>query len=103
MSPKETFVIRLRRHRQRNRVSLQAIAKETNVKVEMLEALERNDLSEWPRGVYARAWVRAYASAIGLDPIRCAEPREFHPQIDQEIAAVAPVGKLLELFEQLFH
>jgi hypothetical protein len=69
MSPQETFVIRLRRHRQRNRVSLQAIAKETNVKAEMLEALERNDLTEWPRGVYARAWVRAYASAIGLDPI----------------------------------
>jgi hypothetical protein len=26
-------------------------------------------LSGWPRGLYARAWVRAYASAIGLDPI----------------------------------
>ena len=69
MNPQETFLFRLRRHRQRNRVSLDAIASASNVKVEQLEALERNDLTEWPRGLYARAWVRAYASAVGLDPI----------------------------------
>lgn len=69
MNPQETFVIRLRRHRERNRVPLDEIVSGTRVKREMLEAFERNDLSEWPRGLYARAWVRAYASAIGLDPI----------------------------------
>jgi cytoskeletal protein RodZ len=69
MSPQETFIIRLRSHRQRNRVPLDEIASETRVKRELLEAFERNDLSEWPRGLYARAWIRAYASAIGLDPI----------------------------------
>ena len=69
MSPQETFIFRLRRHRQRNRISLETIATESNVKLELLEALERNDLNEWPRGLYARAWVRAYASAVGLDPI----------------------------------
>src|ERR671913_938849 len=69
MTPQETFVIRLRRHRQRNRISLEEIAIETNVKPELLEALENNDLSEWPRGLYARSWIRAYASAVGLDPI----------------------------------
>ncbi|HTM04715.1 MAG TPA: helix-turn-helix transcriptional regulator [Vicinamibacterales bacterium] len=60
---------RLRRHRQRNQISLDEIASETRVKRELLEALENNDLSEWPRGLYARAWVRAYASTVGLDPI----------------------------------
>ena len=35
----------------------------------MFEALEANDLSAWPRGLYARAWVRTYACAVGLDPI----------------------------------
>jgi len=69
MTPQETFVTRLRRHRQRNRISLEEIAAETRVKPELLEALENNDLSEWPRGLYARAWIRAYASAVGLDPI----------------------------------
>jgi hypothetical protein len=69
MNPQETFVTRLRRHRQRNDISLDEIATETRVKRELLEALERNDLSEWPKGLYARAWIRAYASAVGLDPI----------------------------------
>ncbi len=69
MNPQETFITRLRRHRERNRVALAEIVSETRIKRELLEAFERNDLSEWPRGLYARAWVRAYASAIGLDPI----------------------------------
>lgn len=69
MNPQETFVTRLRRHRQRNGISLDEIATETRVKRELFEALERNDLTEWPKGLYARAWIRAYASAVGLDAI----------------------------------
>jgi transcriptional regulator with XRE-family HTH domain len=69
MTPQETFVTRLRRHRQRNGISLEEMATDTRVKPALLEALERNDLSEWPRGLYARAWIRAYATAVGLDPI----------------------------------
>jgi hypothetical protein len=69
MSPQETFVARLRRYRQRNAISLDDISSATRVKRELLEALENNDLSDWPRGLYARAWIRAYASAVGLDPI----------------------------------
>ena len=69
MNPQETFVTRLRRHRQRNGISLDEIATDTRVKRELLEGLERNDLSDWPKGLYARAWIRAYASAVGLDPI----------------------------------
>ena len=68
MTPQETFVTRLRRYRERNQISLSEIAQQTNVKQELLEALENNDLSEWPRGLYARAWIRAYAAVVGLDP-----------------------------------
>jgi hypothetical protein len=68
MSPQEVFVTRLRRNRQRCRISLEEMAAETCVKRELLEALENNDLSEWPRGLYARAWIRSYASAVGMDP-----------------------------------
>jgi transcriptional regulator with XRE-family HTH domain len=98
MTPQETFVIRLRRYRQRNRVSLEEIAAETRVKPELLEALERNDLSEWPRGVYARAWIRAYASAVGLDPIDTVDEfcrlfpqgnRRVQPTIEEIAAIVA--------------
>ena len=68
MTPQETFLARLRRQRQRNHLPLEAVATETRVRLEFLEALEQNDLSRWPRGLYARAWVRAYAGAVGLDP-----------------------------------
>jgi transcriptional regulator with XRE-family HTH domain len=70
MTPQEVFVTRLRRQRERYQVSLEQMASETRVKPELLEALERNDLSGWPRGLYARAWIRAYATAVGMDPVQ---------------------------------
>jgi transcriptional regulator with XRE-family HTH domain len=69
MTPQETFITRLRRHRERNRITLEEIVSQTRIKREQLEAFERGDLESWPRGIYARAWVRGYASVIGLDPI----------------------------------
>jgi transcriptional regulator with XRE-family HTH domain len=68
MNPQLTFVSRLRRERLRNGISLDDIATQNRIKVELLEAFENNDLTDWPRGLYARAWVRAYAVAVGLDP-----------------------------------
>lgn len=38
------------------------------IKLELLEALENNDLSGWPHGLYARAWIRGYATIVGLEP-----------------------------------
>jgi hypothetical protein len=73
MTAQETFVTRLRRHRERGRVTLDDIAAATCVKRELFDALERNDLSAWPRGVYARAWIRAYAAYVGLDPVDTVE------------------------------
>lgn len=68
MNPQLTFVARLRRERLRKGVTLDQIAAQTRVKRELLEAFENNDLTGWPRGLYARAWVRGYAAAVGLDP-----------------------------------
>ena len=61
-------MFRLRLHRERQRLLLPDLASSMRVKVEYLEALERNDLSAWPHGLYARAWVRTYATLVGLDP-----------------------------------
>jgi len=69
MNPQEAYIARLRRHRERHQISLEEIAAVTRMKCELLEAFERGDLSDWPRGLYARAWVRAYASVVGLDPL----------------------------------
>jgi len=68
MTPQESFVTRLRRHRQRNQISLDEIAAAIRVKRELLEGLENNDLTGWPQGLYARAMIRGYAAVVGLDP-----------------------------------
>ncbi len=68
MTPQESFVTRLRRHRQRNQISLDDIAVATRVNRGLLEGLEKNDLTGWPRGLYARAWIRGYSAIVGLDP-----------------------------------
>ena len=83
----ETFIARLRRHRERNQISIQQIAITTRVKPELFEAFERNDLSGWPRGLYARAWIRGYATVVGLDAIDTVD--EFcrlFPQGDRRMA-----------------
>ena len=67
MSDRQTFGPRLRRERERRGISLDTIATVTKVSAELWEGLERNDFSRWPSGIFARAFVRDYARAIGLD------------------------------------
>jgi cytoskeletal protein RodZ len=68
MSEQDTFGPRLRRERERRGISLDAIVTRTNVSRELWEGFESNDFSRWPTGLYARAFVRDYAKAVGLDP-----------------------------------
>ena len=37
----------------------------TKISTSLLSALERDDLTRWPKGIYGRAFLRAYADAIG--------------------------------------
>ncbi len=62
------FGAMLRDARQRRGVSLRVIADTTKISVRALEALERNDISQLPGGIFSRAFVRAYAGEVGLDP-----------------------------------
>jgi len=64
----ETFGARMREQRERQQVALSTIAEQTKIKVSLLEALEHDDVSHWPSGIFRRAFVRAYAHAIGLEP-----------------------------------
>lgn len=96
MTPQESFVTRLRRHRQRQQISLDEIALATRVNRELLQGLENNDLTGWPHGLYARAWIRAYAAVVGLDPADTVDDFcRLYPQGDrrtggtiQEMAAI---------------
>src|SRR5436305_9699850 len=58
----------LRDARERRGVSLRQIATATKISVSVLEALERNDISRLPGGIFGRAFVRSYAIEVGLDP-----------------------------------
>lgn len=62
------FGRRLRDERERAQIALSEIAAATKIKRSVLEELERGDVSAWPGGIFRRAFVRAYASAIGLSP-----------------------------------
>lgn len=64
----ESFGARLRRQRERQRVSLAAIAEQTKIHLPLLEELEQDRVKHWPSGIFRRAFVRAYADAIGLQP-----------------------------------
>ena len=62
------FGSRMRHVREQRGVSLREIAETTKISVSALEALERNDISRLPGGIFSRAFVRSYAAAIGIDP-----------------------------------
>ena len=59
---------KLRDARERRGISLRQIANATKISVGALEALERNDISRLPGGIFSRAFVRSYAIEVGLDP-----------------------------------
>ena len=63
-----TFGARLRYERERRKISIKSIAQNTKILGALLEGVERNDVSRWPTGFYRRAFMRAYATSIGLDP-----------------------------------
>lgn len=91
MLPAE-FGARLRERREAQQIELSAIAEQTKIKRSLLEALERDDLSHWPSGIFRRAWLRSYAKAIGLDPD--ATVREFleaHPD-PEDIPVLNPAS-----------
>jgi cytoskeletal protein RodZ len=66
--PTGDFGARLREARERRGLSLRAIADATRISVRALEALERNDISRLPGGIFSRSFVRAYALEVGLEP-----------------------------------
>ena len=65
---KPDFGMKMRRLREEKGVSLRQIADATKISIGALEALERNDISRLPGGIFSRAFVRSYAVEVGLDP-----------------------------------
>src|SRR3954447_16795436 len=90
MPPERTssgFGAKLRDARERRGVSLRQIANATKISVAALDALERNDISRLPGGIFSRAFVRSYAAEVGLDPE--ATIQEFIAQFPNDAAVTA--------------
>jgi cytoskeletal protein RodZ len=58
----------MKRLREQRGITLREIADTTKLSVRTLEALERDDISRLPGGIFSRGLVRAYAEQLGVDP-----------------------------------
>jgi len=83
---------RLKHARESREVSLQDIAARTKISPVALEALERGDVSKLPGGIFGRAFVKAYAIEVGLDPDETVA--EFSALIAQAEADAAARGAI---------
>lgn len=103
--------LELKAERERNGVSLMAIADNTRIPLRHLEELERGDIENWPAGVYAKSWARDYAKEAGIDPERVmamvapvaeVEPtieeiREVREDVERKRVDESPLAALVEL------
>jgi hypothetical protein len=79
------FCLALKATRERNGITLAAIADSTKIPASTFAALERNDLRRWPKGLFRRSFFRDYARMIGVPVAEtCAEFVRLFP--DQEVA-----------------
>ena len=88
----ESFGAQLRQRRERQQIALTSIAEQTKINLSLLEALERDDVSHWPAGIFRRSFIRAYARTIGLDPdVVVREFLELHPDPIEVVATISAV------------
>src|SRR5579863_7951347 len=62
-----SFGANLRREREMRGVPLDEIAAATKISIRCLEALEAEEFSKLPGGIFTRSFIRAYAKYLGLD------------------------------------
>jgi len=90
---------KLREARTRRKLSLQEVEETTKIRGRYLQAIENEDWGQLPSETYARAFIRTYASLVGLDGERLAEeqrqaqgaarPGERLPRVDPRPRPVA--------------
>src|SRR2546430_2182232 len=59
---------KLREARQQHGLELADISRITRIPINTLGAIERSDVARLPGGIFNRAFVRAYAVEVGLNP-----------------------------------
>jgi transcriptional regulator with XRE-family HTH domain len=98
VTAREEFGPGLRRERERRGITLEQITAQTKIGASFFAGLERNDVSRWPGGIFRKAFLRAYAEAVGLDADRLVQQflrlfpssDDVTPAAEQTAAAEAP-------------
>ncbi len=76
----------LRREREMRGVSLEEISTATKISIRFLKAIENEELSKLPGGIFTRSFVRTYARYLGLDEERvladCQLAGQQKPEVD---------------------
>src|SRR6187402_437760 len=99
----DDFGGKLRQARERRGISLRQIAASTKIAAASLDALEKNNISKLPGGIFSRAFVRSYAVEVGLDPDETV--KEFLERFNQDAppsaeATAASIPEEEKHFEQ---
>jgi transcriptional regulator with XRE-family HTH domain len=93
INERRAFGERLRRHREKQGVTLEQIAVSTKVAASLFAGLEKGDCSRWPGGMYNRSFIRGYAAAVRLNPDEtAAEFAEYYNALPDSAAPLAIVA-----------
>lgn len=81
----------LRREREMRGVSLDEISSATKISLRFLDAIEREDFSKLPGGIFVRSFIRSYARYLGLDEERVVADFQAaaRPQTDFDLHRMA--------------
>jgi cytoskeleton protein RodZ len=81
----------LRREREMRGVSLEEISSATKISLRFLEAIEREEFSKLPGGIFSRSFIRSYARYLGLDEERVVAEFQLaaQPQVDFDLHRMA--------------
>jgi transcriptional regulator with XRE-family HTH domain len=85
-----TFGENLRRERELRGVDLRDIAEATNISLRFLQALEQDRTDVLPGGIFPKAFVRQYATYLGLDPDRLVSEYVFSHGGEAAAGGAAP-------------
>lgn len=87
--PRQEFCQALKAAREGKGITLDQIADTTKIPAFMFAALERCDLSRWPKGFFRRSFFRDYVQMLSLPVTEaCAQFARLFPD-DDEVAAAA--------------
>jgi cytoskeleton protein RodZ len=96
----ESLAAHLKSEREKRRITLEQIARETRISLRHLESLEEGRYGELPGGMYNRAFLRTYCEFVRIDPVESlarfeAESPPLKEKTTKAKSAIPQVGSAL--------